>query len=1265
MTMVNRPGIRLSQAANATAHPYLREREQSRSASSTQRSTSRPGPGSPPVPPAQFENTTLVECALHKLQWQRLEEAQLPVFISPMAKDNLQALDEDVFPLWEKVQEFLASERQVMLILGDSGAGKSTFNQYLERQLWTVYQNSDPIPLFINLPAIERPAKDLIAEHLRTNNFSVEQIQEMKQYRQFVLICDGYDESQLAVNIHTTNLFNRPGQWNVKMVISCRTQFLGQDYRSRFMPEGSSHYTRQATDLFQQAVIAPFSKKQIKNYVDKYVPLEPRTWTTKDYMDRLTTIPNLMDLVKNPFLLSLSLEALPGVTEGKQDLSAIKITRVQLYDTFIRHWLAVNSRRLQRSVLSKEDRDVLDQLLEAGFISMGVDYSTRLASAISEHQDGNPVVQYVHIKDKESWRAEFFGPDPETRLMRESSPLNRTGSQFRFLHRSMLEYFFSLAVFDPSSHSDHDEFAPQSDIGSTDVALLDAEGPLFKRSLLTEPSVIQFLCERVKQHPDFERQLLAVIEQSKSDASTATAAANSITILVQAGSRFNNADFRGIRIAGADLSDGQFDSAQFQGADLRGVNFTRSWLRHVDFGDAQMDGVRFGELPYLKEHSPVNAVTFSPNGKMFAVCLDDGSLIIYDTTAWTRAYQHKEKSVVWSIAFSPNNQHLALGSMNGICRLWDTVSGETLLVMEGHAGWVRSVAFSPCGEQIASASDDGTIRLWSSETGECLFVLSNHRGIVLSVVYSADGRRLVSGRDDGTIRVWDPETGTPEADLIIPYFPGASRVTVSADGRVSALTTHTWSKIRLVDAITGEQGLILKNDIKWLQGVAFSPISELIVSSSDDKTVQLLDSSSGKLISMFSGHRHRITTCTISPDGLQIASGDRSGIVRIWEVNTNWSSSIIQVVAAKVRAVVYSHDGLSIISSRTDDTIRRWDSSTGASGRIPPSFTFDVTSVAISPNGHWFAIGCKNGNIWLLSVQTDVLQRVLRGPSSYKVIDMSFSRCGRWLVSCNSMRSTLLWDLDNIDDQGKVVSEMADQYSSGVSVVFSPVGDHFAVGSLSRLPKLLLFDPRATDLRQPLKEMYLSGMLLPMDYSPDGQRLVLGTEASSIMLWDLQSYRPHFKLEGHTGAVLSVAYSPCGKWILSSSQDKTVRLWSGEVDSWSCVAVVSGCSEAVKSVAWNPVVPMEFVTGSDDGSVRVWRISGAETGDVSIRMRWSSYIGQLYVVGLTFKGAVGLSSLSKKLLVQRGAIDGSNSEEGGDVSLEGWSGPGMDLGSYD
>ncbi|KAG0069984.1 hypothetical protein BGZ89_001715, partial [Linnemannia elongata] len=65
------------------------------------------------------------------------------------------------------------------------------------------------------------------------HSFLEDHIRELRLHRQFMLICDGYDESQLRLNLHTTNLFNRSGQWDVKLLITCRTQYLGPDYRDR------------------------------------------------------------------------------------------------------------------------------------------------------------------------------------------------------------------------------------------------------------------------------------------------------------------------------------------------------------------------------------------------------------------------------------------------------------------------------------------------------------------------------------------------------------------------------------------------------------------------------------------------------------------------------------------------------------------------------------------------------------------------------------------------------------------------------------------------------------------------------------------------------------------------------------------------------------------------------------------------------------------------------------------------------------------------
>ncbi|KAG0314052.1 hypothetical protein BGZ97_009680, partial [Linnemannia gamsii] len=1110
-----------------------------------------------------------LEYELRKLRLQRLKEVKLSVYIPPMAKANLQARDDDLFLLMDKVQDFLASDRQVMLILGDSGAGKSTFDKHLESKLLRSYSSGGPIPLFIYLPSIDRPDKDVVAQHLRIQNFQEDHILELKQYRQFVLICDGYDESQLTTNLHTTNLFNRPGQWNVKMVISCRTQFLGQDYRSRFIPDGDGHYNRQATELFQEAVIAPFSKEQIENYVEQYVPLEPRTWTTKDYIDKLIAIPNLMDLVKNPFLLSLSLEALPGVTEGKHDLSAIKITRVQLYDTFVRHWLDVNSRRLQRNALCKEDRNVLDQLIEAGFTSMGIGFSTKLAAAIFEHQDGAPVVQYVHFKDKRSWRAEFFSADPEVRLLRESSPLTRAGSQFRFLHRSILEYFFSCSVLDPSSFDDNGVLPSQSDAGSG-FRLFDAKGPLFKRSLLTEPSVIQFLCERVKNRQDLKEQLLSVIIRSKTDATAATAAANAITILVKAGVHFNSADLRGIRIPGADLSDGQFDSAQLQGAYLTDVNFTRSWLRQAELSDTYMDGVRFGELPSLKEESAVIICSYSPGGNLMAVGLQDRCISIYDTSTWTKVRRLGASNAdIYSMAFSPNNQKLVSGHQGGMIHLWDVASGGTFLVIHGHTFWMSTVRFSPCGRQIASVGDDEAVRLWDAQTGKPLFVLKGHAGDISTISYSLDGQRLISKGEDRTVRVWNPSTGEQVAHWSTPHSNVMS-VAFSADGqRIAFAFGHAQEKIQLMDAIVGTPSLILDCAEK-VKGINLSPNGQWIAFSNDDNIIRLWDTSTGARISSFSGHQHPIYTLASSPDGLQLISGDCSGRIRLWEIDTTRSTPAAQVQSGGVQAIAFTPNGRAILSVGKFGGIQQRDVLTGTSLAFPVEKADNVSTFAVNLESGRIMLGYRDGAIRLHSGQPEKTGRAFLGHTE-KVTHLVCSPCGHWMISGCNDETTRLWDLEQPGAQGQVLNAFIAGSFGHVCASFSPVPKKIATGASSKetaefyksfLPKTVTFGATVSlfSLSQkvaivagfggvylldlPPESAYLEHVRSPLvirslDFSPDGRRLVVGTSDNSVCLWNLHSNTPDTKLIGHDGEVSCVACLPCGKWILSGSQDRT------------------------------------------------------------------------------------------------------------------------------
>jgi|GEM_PF-3265627 len=78
----------------------------------------------------------------------------------------------------------------------------------------------------------------------------------------------------------------------------------------------------------------------------------------------------------------------------------------------------------------------------------------------------------------------------------------------------------------------------------------------------------------------------------------------------------------------------------------------------------------------------------------------------------------EEREFILSIALSPDDSVLAAGYHDGAIRLWDMETGERLMVLEGHEGYIPSLTFSPDGTLLASGGADGTVRLWGIPASE-------------------------------------------------------------------------------------------------------------------------------------------------------------------------------------------------------------------------------------------------------------------------------------------------------------------------------------------------------------------------------------------------------------------------------------------------------------------------------------------------------------------------------------------------------------------
>ncbi|KAJ7959375.1 WD repeat-containing protein 44 [Quillaja saponaria] len=178
------------------------------------------------------------------------------------------------------------------------------------------------------------------------------------------------------------------------------------------------------------------------------------------------------------------------------------------------------------------------------------------------------------------------------------------------------------------------------------------------------------------------------------------------------------------------------------------------------------------------------------------------------------------------------------------------------------------------------------------------------------------------------------------------------------------------------------------------------------------------------------------------------------------------------------------------------------------------------------------------------------------------ILTMKFSYDGQYLASAGEDGIVRLWQVVEDDRCNEIDIPELD-----------PSCIYFTINNLSEL-KPLFVDKEMNKLKTLRKTSDSACIIFP----PNVFRLL---------------EKPVHEFHGHSGEILDVSWSK-NKYLLSSSIDKTVRLWRVGFDH--CLKVFSH-NNYVTCVQFNPVNDNYFISGSIDGKVRIWAIPDCQVVD--------------------------------------------------------------------
>ncbi len=286
------------------------------------------------------------------------------------------------------------------------------------------------------------------------------------------------------------------------------------------------------------------------------------------------------------------------------------------------------------------------------------------------------------------------------------------------------------------------------------------------------------------------------------------------------------------------------------------------------------------------------------------------------------------------------------------------------------------------------------------------------------------------------------------------------------------------------------------------------------------------------------------------------------------------------------------------LSAEQIETIRVWIDSGAPGGvaaptavatslpKIAPRTTVapQIFDLAYGPDGRLLALAGYE-EVRLIDAATKQQVGKLDGHAG-AVRALAFSRDGKLLAAAGGLPArsgeVLIWDVA----QRKLIHTVRGHSDCIYGVAFSPDGATIATASYDKLVKLwdIATEKEIRTYKDHIDAVYA------VAFTPDGKRLVTGSADRTVKIWNVQTGERLYTLSESQDGVNTIAIDPTGRLVAAGGLDKSIRIWSLGESSGTLLHSSMAHEDAILRLAWSPD-RAELLSSSADKTVKVFRAS--------------------------------------------------------------------------